>query len=223
MPDENSAVVYVETNWLLALAMPHDARCGTARMLQRAAAHGACEIRVPRLALLEAKLALPKRLQELSSLVAELKRRLALAVANNVPLEAVRSALAAEPLDVYLRRNALVYIDAAIAAPNVTSIDLDRASWEIAEELRPKVKHGANDVADLTILAAIIQDRCSLAEERPAILVSSNPREFDPRSKKAKLPAGLFEEERIWFEALQEGPFDLETTVSRWRNKVWRA
>jgi hypothetical protein len=55
MPPERRPIVYCETNWIVSLAYPHHARHAGARDVRERAKLGACELRIPYAAFLEAR------------------------------------------------------------------------------------------------------------------------------------------------------------------------
>ncbi len=69
-------IVYIETNWLIALLFPHDERHEHAMELLKRAQAPECELRIPHLAFLEAHTTMMRVSAEFQEEVTKLKDKL---------------------------------------------------------------------------------------------------------------------------------------------------
>jgi hypothetical protein len=210
MPAELVPIAYVETNWLVALAFPHDQWFGRANRVLLETKRGGCEIRLPFAARIEAPHRITRKSTELNKVVTEFKDALYTAIQNGeTQLQPIFDAAGEDVLGKYVQRDAMRAIDQTIAAGNVKVLAFDHEHLEIMEKLRPRLKKvGGKDMADLAILASIVHDRRSHHDERPTILFSTDSRFFGEA-----VPSDLLQDSRIVYDQ----DFDLPTAVGRWK------
>ena len=206
-------IVYCETNWIVALAFPHHQLHREAIKLRTDAQVGRCRLRVPMASLLEARGTLGDVANQLAASFTSLRNELATGVRNGLTeFSTIALSLQSDVVDKYTQRNTLPILDEIEADPAIAVLQDVTSNFEVLREMRAKVEFRGKDVVDLHLLAAIIKDR---REELsgPALLVSHNKKEFDPR--KNKVPEALYDDARL----LWRGDFDLPTGVGQWNSK----
>lgn len=206
-------IVYCETNWIVALAFPHHQLHRAAKKLRENSKQGKCELRIPLASLLEARGTLSDVASQLSTSFASLRNSLATASTNGLAeFSAIAQALQSDVVDKYAQRNMLSILVDIEADRTITVLRDVTAHVDVVRELRPKVDFRGRDVVDLHLLAAIFKDRRESAEP-PALLMSHNKKEFDPRRN--KVPAELYEAARL----LWRDDFELDTGLGQWNAK----
>lgn len=206
-------IVYCETNWIVALAFPHHQLHRDATNLRSEATAGNCRLRIPMTSLLEARGTLGDVANQLATSFTSLRNELATGVRNGLTeFSTIALALQSDAVDRYTQRKTLSILDDIEADPAITVLQDVTSNFEVLRELRAKVEFRGKDVVDLHLLAAIIKDRRE-DTSGPALLVSHNKKEFDPRRN--KVPEALYDEARL----LWRGDFDLQTGVGQWNSK----
>jgi hypothetical protein len=203
-------VAYVETNWLIGLSSPHDRWHALATGLLEEHRKGSCEIRLPFIALLEAKSAV--RSDGLQRNLVQVKEALGAASARGVTcLRKTVDALNDKDLNDYLVRDTFRIASDTVAVEGISVIGFNPDMLVIADQLRQTANFSARDMVDLMLLATIIQDRRLIEATRPAIVFSTNSHDFDP--KKGKVDEAVYTRERLLFDPF----FELGPAVGRWR------
>lgn len=206
-------IVYCETNWIVALAFPHHQLHKGAKDLLTRAENGECSLRIPQASLLEARGTLGDVANQLSASFAALRNDLVNAATNGLPQFAgIAAALQSDEVDKYAQRDVLPLLDDLEHNTAVNILEDVTANFEVLRELRPQVGFRGKDVVDLHLLAAVIKDRRENLGS-PALLMSHNKNEFDP--KKSKVPAELYEDCKL----LWRQDFDLATGLGQWSAK----
>jgi predicted nucleic acid-binding protein len=213
-----SAIVYCETNWLVALAFPHHQHHRLARDLLERARRSECELRLPYAALLEAPHPINEEGKRLANAFTVLRDELANAVVNGeAAFSVITTALNSDAMNKYLARPALTVLDHVSGDAAIKQLRDHEAVLGHLDEIRGRLNFRGRDTFDLYLLAAIIGDRMGDGEmDRPAIFFSTNKKEFRPKSDpQAKMPDGFYEPYRIiWRE-----DFDLEPAVRHWTSE----
>ncbi len=205
-------IVYCETNWIIALAFPHHQLHGDAKRLRSDATDGKCRLRVPMASVMEARGTLGDVAGQLSISITSLRNALANGRKNGVSeFASVAKSLELDVVDKYAQRNTLSILEEIEEDPAITILQDVTSNFAVLRELRAKVEFRGKDVVDLHLLSSIIQDRrCDM--DGPALLMSHNKKEFDPR--RSKVPKSLYDDARlVW-----RGDFELETGVGHWRS-----
>ena len=113
-------IVYVETNWLIALLFPHDGHHEHAMELFGKLSSGACELRIPHIACIEARWTMMSTNNELQTSIARLKDVFLRGYRNGVDdLREGQGALASPVVTRYLQRNLLPLLEGLVSNPNV--------------------------------------------------------------------------------------------------------
>jgi predicted nucleic acid-binding protein len=204
--------VYVETNWLVSCVLVHHELRRDARSLLEAAERGECSLRIPKVALLEARHVVERETEEHVKAVSMVASSLA-AVARNLDRLELRE------LSVKVREAEASY---RIANPRQELEELlvkcARFGFQHPEEeqlaldaLRPVVAFRGTDISDLHILAAISADRAH-DPTLPAAVISANSREFAVKSNSSKLPRDFYSSRRLVY---------LETFNLMGARKLW--
>jgi hypothetical protein len=210
-------IVYCETNWIVALAFPHHQSCGAATKLRADAARGACRLRVPVAALMEARGPLDDVSRQVSRAFALLRDDLARAVQNGWPSLATLATTfqSSKDVDDYARRNAFAILQTLEQDPNIKLLDNVAESISVLHELRPKVRLQGKDVVDLYFLAAVLHDRRS-DRDGPAVFFSANKKEFGPSGK---VPPDIYDTDKI----LWREDFNLSSALGAWNAEFGRS
>lgn len=205
-------LVYCETNWLVALAFPHDHRFEAATKLRKAAAAGACRLRVPCAALLEARGRITGVGKEVEKDWVTLRDQINCAARQGEnDLADIARALddAKAAFSKYAQRRVLDVLDEVASEPTVGWLAAPAPEIALLQELRPKIRFSGKDAVDLYFLAAIIADRRA-EPDGTAIFFSDNKKEFDPAN--GKVPAELYAAEKLlWWRE-----FKLQEASARW-------
>ena len=206
-------IVYCETNWIVALAFPHHQLHGAAKKLREDASAGRCSLRVPLASLLEARGTLSDVASQLSSSLASLRNSVANASANGeIEFAAIAQALQSDVVDRYAQRNVLSILESLENDSAIRVLNDVSSNFDVLRELRPKLDFRGKDVVDLHLFAAVIKDRREDLTA-PAVLMSHNKKEFDPRRN--KVPVELYEDAKL----LWRDDFDLSTALGQWLAK----
>ncbi|MFS8071809.1 MAG: hypothetical protein ACMG6S_36015 [Byssovorax sp.] len=208
-------IVYVETNWLIALLFPHDGHHDGAMELFGRMSSGECELRIPRIAFIEARWTMMSTNNELQVTITKLKDAFLRGYRNGVDdLREGEAALASSAVTGYLQRDLRPLLDGLVSNPDVRQFSDPTAEVEAIGVLRWELKLRATDVKDLYVFTAILADRAKQSPARPAIFMSTNKNEFKPGpTSKAKVPDRVYETNRLLF---RESFDDLPTAVGRW-------
>jgi hypothetical protein len=217
MPPEARPLVYCETNWILALALPHHRLHRPAADLLQLARSGGCDLRVPLAALLEAPNAIRREMNTLTSEFTSLADKLRTAVSNGVvQLEPAKAALAnIEPLKEYLRRP-IADVAANLRSDPAVTVLLDQTvACDTMGQILPRLNFSGKDTVDLFVLGAVVGDRAREEPARPAIFFSTNRDEFRPKDEAgAKIPADFYVSHRL----LWREDFDFSVALRLWRD-----
>lgn len=206
-----SPIVYCETNWIVALAFPHHQLHKAARRLREDATKGNCSLRIPLAALLEARGTLSDVATQFSTSFISVRNALVTAYENGqIELSTVEQSLQANIIDKYAQRNVLSILTELENDRAVTIISDASASLNVLREIRAQVDFRGKDAVDLQLLAAILHDRRQ-NKTGPAMLISHNKKEFDPR--RGKVPGALYTDAKL----LWRDDFDLATGIGQWK------
>jgi hypothetical protein len=206
-------IVYCETNWIVALAFPHHQLHREAAKLREDAQTGNCRLRIPMASLLEARGTLGDVANQLAASFASLRNALATGSMNGLAeFSAIARSLQSDVVDRYTQRNTLSILDDIEADPAVGVLHDVTSNFKVLRELRAHLDFRGKDIVDLHLLASIVKDRRE-NPTGPALLVSHNKKEFDPRRN--KVPEALYDDARL----LWRGDFDLPTGVGQWNSK----
>lgn len=219
-------IVYVETNWLIALLFPHDGHHERAMELFGRMSSGECELRIPRIAFIEAKWTMVSTNNELQRSITNLKDVFLRGFRNGVDDLQEGAALASPAVTRYLQRDLRPLLDGLVSNPNVHQLCDPAAEVDAIGALGSELGLRATDMKDLYVFTAILVDRAKQDPARPAIFMSTNKNEFksaskkqDPANKnelasKAKVPEWVYEKNRLTF---RESFDDLPTAIGRWQ------
>src|SRR5580700_1292557 len=149
-PPDLPPVVYVETNWLVALVLPHERLHETALELLRDANDGACEVRIPYASFLEANDCIEKQMIDHPRDLERIRKLLLQAIHNGVDdlRPAVREIESPE-LRAYFQRPTGPLLSALEQNPNLVKLHDADAELETMRRLRPQLGFTAKDRFDL--------------------------------------------------------------------------
>jgi predicted nucleic acid-binding protein len=209
-------IVYVETNWLIALLFPHDGHHERAMELFGRMNSGECELRIPRIAFIEAQWTMVSTNTELQESIAKLKDVFLRGFRNGVDdLQEGEAALVSPAVKRYLQRNLRPLLDGLLSNPDVHQFSDPAEEIDAIGALRSELRLRATDVKDLYVFTAILVDRAKQDPVRPAIFMSTNKNEFKPGpTSKAKVPEWVYEKNRLLF---RESFDALPTAVGHWK------
>lgn len=182
---EAAPIVYVEANWVVACVVAHDDAHRSAMALLERARRGDCELRIPRVAVLESRSAVANTIRRFHKTFTEVQNAIAKAYRNGVAalseLEATLNTPAIRAyvsMDTEQGRQALLRDEAL----HVFSDPLPEVA--LMDQLGALVRMGGTDLKDFYILTAILHDRGAASRtERPAMFFSTNKDEFEPREE----------------------------------------
>jgi hypothetical protein len=208
-------IVYCETNWLVALAFPHHKLFKVATRLLNEARAGACSLRVPLAAFLEARHPLDEVSTALIRSFSQVRDDVARAYQNgHAQFKELHEALQSNGVDHYAQRDTLPILDALQQDPAISVLAHSPQVISTQTALRTRVHLRGKDVVDLYMLATIIADRRTAASG-PAVFFSSNWKEF---LRDARVPEQIYIDEKI----LCRDDFDLSPALGAWRAKYER-
>lgn len=218
MSSDPLPVVYVETNWLVALVLPHDRGHRTACELLAAATNGECEVRIPASCFLEAhdraKVEREKKPAELE----DIKGLLDNAIANGFDdlAEAARG-LGSKALLGYFRRDTSLLLNALEENPAIVKLHQPKREMELMGILRKQINFEAKHRFDLYVLASVVADREGTETSRPAVFCTMNTKDFEPSEKiNARIRPELYKAYSLYW----LGSFDWRTGVERWKYRM---
>jgi predicted nucleic acid-binding protein len=207
-------IVYIETNWLIALLFPHDSHHERALELFGRMSSGECELRIPHIATIEAKWTMVSTNNELQKSITGMKDVFLRGYRNGVDdLREGEAALASSAVTRYLQRKLPPLLDGLVSNPDVHQFSDPSAEVGAIGALGSKLGLRATDMKDLYVFTAILVDRTKQDPARPAIFMSTNKNEFKPASK---VPEEVYEENRLVF---RESFDDLPTAIGKWNAK----
>jgi predicted nucleic acid-binding protein len=211
-PAAPSFVAYVETNWLVAYVLPHHDACSEARGLLAAAERGDCDLRIPKVAFVEARHVIERETADHARSVGAIVSGLNAAARNAGRadlLEVARSVKAAE--ESYRLTNPRQELEALVT--RCSRFGFQRAEEEqlSLDALRPVCAMRGADIADLYFLAAIDADR-HIDSSAPAAVFSLNSNEFAVHGASTKLPRDFYSSRRLVY----VDRFDLNRAQRRW-------
>ena len=174
-------LAYCETNFVVAYAFPHHEHHGRATSLLLAAKGGACELRIPYAAFLEAKTPIREQNNALTKALSTVKDACTYAHANGEPGFAdTIEFLEKMALNEYLRRPAPDVIEHLLLDPSVVKLRNVEDACAKLDELRRRLNFTGKDVVDLYLLAAVVADRDAEPRERPVILLRLSSHDSPP-------------------------------------------
>ena len=220
MPPDSRPVVYCETNWIVALAFPHHARHGGAREVRDRARRGACVLRIPYAAFLEARNPLAEHSATLTNMIAGVNDALLHAFSNgwaDADFATARTALTGGAMDRYLaRQEPQTIVDDLLRDPHLTVLRDPTPALGMMDALRSILNFKGKDLVDLYILAAVIADRAAQDPDRPALFFSTNKKEFEPKGDpRTRLREQIYRPNRI----LWRDDFDVDQGVRHWEKE----
>jgi hypothetical protein len=214
-------LIYVETNWLVALLLPHDRHRNGAIELFQAAMNEECEIRIPYGSFLEAKARAEQDMNDkLAKDVAGISDLMKRAFENGFDdLEPARKALDSAEVAAYFQRAIAPLVDALDRNPKLVKLHDARGEFEMMTLLRPRLRFDGKNKFDLYLLASVLMDRKNTDPQRPAVFCTVNTKDFEPsRSPKAKITPGIYREFNIYW----SGDFDWRKAVDGWKSVAVR-
>ena len=216
-PEAQPPIVYVETNWLVALVLLHDHHHRGALELFCSAMQDECEIRIPYGTFLEAHSCARADMDNRPQELAQLKGLLSLAYQHGVEeLGDAVHALDHDKVESYFRRQPQPLLEALEANPKPNKLHDARRELEVMSVLRPMLNFTKEDRFDLYVLASIIVDRQQSDQTRPAVFCSIDTGEFGPSTKAgAKMPTGVYDRWSLYW----QGDFRWRAAVGEWRGK----
>lgn len=209
-----SAVVYVETNFLVALVFPDDSRHGAAHQLYM---DNQADIRLPIVAALEARQTVWRRAQEKRQQIDRAKEMLEqLRETGGVSMEPSQLRKLTVELDSYARRDFSSELERVIDQGRLTYLHLDEAAFAEAQRLLTTTGLKGSDAVDGYILACILRNASSAPSGTPRLFMSTNRKEFASGPTPAdKLPDGFYEPYRI----LYQPHFHLPSAIQQWQDR----
>lgn len=207
-------LVYVETNWLVSYVLPHHDWRNAARALFNAAKQGECQLRIPKVAFLEARHVVDRATQDHFKAVNAISSSLT-AAANNLSspdlLDLAKKVKEAEAS--YRLPNPLRALNELIEQCQASGFGFHHPLEEQEEldRLRPQVAMRGPDITDLYILAAISAHR-ALNPGPPAAVLSANSAEFSDARGGSKLPPDFYASRKLVYNAA----FNLEGAWEKW-------
>lgn len=204
-------IVYCETNWIVALAFPHDQLHERATQLLEDAKAGKCEIRVPLAAMLEAQGTLPRIAKDFLGSITALRNDLLVAARNGLEgFSPVAQSLEAAALNQYHQRDLPTFLKELESEPSVFVLGDVAGVIPVVHRLRSQVQFATKDVVDHYLLAAVLHDR-EQSPAGPAIFMSHNKKEFAPGKK--KVPQEIYDCAKLSW----RDDFDLTSALRQWR------
>jgi hypothetical protein len=201
--------VYCETNWLVALAVPHHPMHSSAKKLRMDAAKGDCVLKLPYVALLEARTPIAQLESQFNKAFAQMRDDVQRALqSGHTPFAELTIALQSEVVAEYANKNAATVVDEIAVDTHVEKLQDVPALVLQMQSLRKKVAFGGKDIVDLYHLASVLHDRANNAEG-PAIFCNLNTKEFKPGGK---IPEAIYRDAKI----LWRDDFHLETGLGQW-------
>ena len=222
-------VIYLETNWLVSCVLPHHLWRGEALQLFEDAKAARCELRIPQIALIEARHVVANETEFHAKAIGTTAENLHNAARNlsRADLQKLakdlRDAEASYRLGNPLKE--LAEFSAKCSAfffsnPVKEQEELDRIRDTVigkaAAEIKPK------DITDLYSLAAIVADRELNMGTRAAAFISTNSKEFSVRSASTKLPRDFYSARQIVY----GDKFNIQSMEALWAKEVaqgWQA
>lgn len=182
-----SWVAYVETNWLVALAFPHDPSHLDADSLLQQAEKGAVEIRLPEVAWLEFAAKAVKHSNVLMQEITSLQEKMARAAAAGLgPFPSL------EAFERYAQRRPVEGVQKRVDAAGVKRLKDPSAALEVQTRLNLRSTISGRDFVDLFVLSAILAD-CASLPPLPTTFFSLDRKMFGPGTEAAR----LLEERRV--------------------------
>jgi hypothetical protein len=193
-------IVYVETNWVVALAVPHDRFHQQALALLADARDGTCRIRMPVGALAEGRERATSEMESRPRVLAEIRGLLENALLSGwKDLERVVTELRGEAVRQYFQHAPQQSIDVLAQCGCVSLLDDPRREHQQLVVLRSSFSIDHSKSFDRYVLAAVLADRATTDRDTAAILCSINTKQFKPSSAKGGLPNSVYEEARIYY------------------------
>lgn len=189
-------IVYVEANWVVAHVIAHDdVHKGAVRLLQQARA-GECELRIPRVAVLESREAVANAIRRFYEPFEKMRNAISKAFRNGVgDLNQIEAAMEHVAVRAYMKADTESLRQKVLADTSVAAFSEPLAELALMDTLSRLVRMGGMDVKDFYILTGILVDRSVTSRQsRPAIFFSTNKNEFEPGTK---VDANLYEVHRI--------------------------
>lgn len=216
-PEPIIPIVYVETNFVVGLKAPHDRLHLNARALFEASEQGRCRLVLPYVVVLEASARLSRSYDSLLDEIAALEDTVArLQLVRPDLFEGMDSPIGGRKLREYLSQDPR---EDALAFASSLAVPFQEEDLSVMETLRARLPNlRGRDMVDLVILSQIYGHRTRAGSEAPAVLVSSNTKELDPkRSSHSELPA-IYEEMRMVFMDLNNRK-GLPEALGRWKRR----
>ena len=202
-------IVYVESNWIIACLFPHDQRFEHATALLTQATNGACELRIPLIAFIEAEGTMDVCGASFSKGLEDIENKL-----QNARSAGFDIGTYTRPTDnKYLTRNLQGLIDSLKS--NLAICHFTHPAEEIAEigRAKPELKLSTKDMKDLYILCAILVDRQKQDPKRIALFMDENHKDFS--AEKTKVPQAFYDKHKLLY---WRGFTGLSTAVGKWRS-----
>lgn len=209
-------LVYVETNWIVALALPHDRAHRQAAELLNDANAAQCEVRIPWACFREAAQRCDRAMQEAPGTLAEVRDKLGFALENGwSELAPALVALDSVAVSSYFRHQPGPLIDALRSNENVVQIDDPPNEAVKLAALRRDTKLGVDNTFDRYVLAAVLVDRAKVPADRRAVFCSMDQDLAPSKRTGALVPGSFYSRERIYY----AGDFRWHEAVKAWRGK----
>lgn len=203
-------IVYVETNWIIACVFPHDQRFEHATALLAQASSGACELRIPLIAFIEAEGTMDVCSASFSKALEDIENKL-----QNARNAGFDIGTYTRPHDNrYLKRKLQVLVDNLKSNPAIHCFS--DPSAEIAEigRTKPELRLLTKDMKDLYILCAVLVDRQKQDPQRPTLFMNDNHKDFG--GERVKVPQAFYDKHRLLY---WRGFKDLRTAEGKWSSK----
>jgi hypothetical protein len=142
MSPDTLPLIYVETNWLVALLLPHDRHRNGAIELFQAAMNDECELRIPYGSFLEAKTRAEQDMNDkLAKDIAGISDLMKRAFENGFEdLEPARKALDSADVAAYFQRATAPLVDALERNPKLVKLHDTGGELEMMTRLRPQLR-----------------------------------------------------------------------------------
>lgn len=200
-------LLYLETNWLVSCILRHDRWHAEARTILEGAQEGKYVLRVPEVALLEARHVVEREIKKTAKAIVEMQGLLLAAAANiksdeekaKCILEAGEKLTMAE--EAYREQHPTRAVEQFRRENQnfISSISNPVDEQRQLEELRA-LSNGfqGKDIVDLYILGAVVADRAR-DRDRPAAFISTNEAEFAVDKHNSKLPRDFYGERKLLY------------------------
>jgi hypothetical protein len=190
----------------------HDDAHKAAEQLLVQARAGECELRIPRVAVLESRDAVANAIRRFYEPFEKMRNAISKAFRNGVgDLNQIEAAMDHAAVRAYMKTDTESVRQLVLGDPSVAAFNDPLAELALMDTLSHLVRMGGMDVKDFYILAGVLADRGVASHiGRPAIFFSTNKNEFAPGTK---VDASLYQAHRV----VWRPDFQLVAGVKDWQ------